>query len=177
MTKATLIVGFVRNRLKQSWLLDMYREREIVKRVSRVWWWRPKTKTMDISFITCQLAGTNAAKLFRWRSVFKRPVPGTLQQYFDELTVVVVKWSACSPSTNLVIRVRTPFLLPNRYCLKGTKWKQKEYGIGLLLKKDFVAWELRLLKFFVKCFYLLIMSKICTINIQNIHTIKIQLHK
>ena len=36
MTKATLIVGFVRNRLKQSWLLDIYRERDCEKSIKSV---------------------------------------------------------------------------------------------------------------------------------------------
>ena len=54
------------------------------------------------------------------------------QKFGRSWAVMVAKWSACSPSTP-TIRIRIPKKL-KKFCLKRTKIRKKEAGVGTLKK-------------------------------------------
>ena len=67
------------------------------------------------------------------------------QYYNGHWDVVVVKWSACSPST-LTIRVQIPLkhtVFSAQFVVKRTKINKKEAGVGPFLEKIFLMGQPR----------------------------------
>ena len=72
---------------------------------------------------------------FQWFAFSITFVLGTFTNIGDSRAVVVVKWSACSPTT-LSIRIRIPLKFNSVNCLKKNGNKQKEVGDGPFFVKN-----------------------------------------
>ena len=78
---------------------------------------------------------------FQWFAFSITFVLGTFTNIGDSRAVVVVKWSACSPTT-LSIRIRIPLKFNSVNCLKKNGNKQKEVGDGPFFVKKHWRFEI-----------------------------------